>query len=128
FSLQALKETVQAAWHIARYTAEDPVAGLPDADTLMLEPSVDLSLHHPWAVSVDEATEMAIRAETAARDLDKQISNSEGASVDTHEGLFVLGNTRGFLDGYSYTRHGLSVAPIAGRGENMQRDYWYSSV
>lgn len=127
FSVAALRQTVEAAWHIARYTAEDPAAGLPDADALMLEPSVDLSLYHPWQIAVDDATELAIRAEAAALDLDKRISNSEGASVDTQEGQFVLGNTRGFLDGYSYTRHGLSVAPIAGRGDQMQRDFWYVS-
>lgn len=127
FSRAALEQTVEAAWHIARYTAEDPAAGLPDPDQLLLDASPDLSLYHPWALSVEEATQRALRTERAARDLSSQITNSEGAGVDTHEGQFVLGNTRGFLDGYAYTRHGLSVAPIAGRGDNMQRDYWYSS-
>lgn len=127
FSRAALEQTVQAAWHIARYTAEDPAAGLPDVDRLKLDASPDLSLYHPWAISVDEAAKLAIEAEDAARGVSKQITNSEGASVDSHEGQFVMGNTRGFLDGYTYTRHGLSVVPIAGRGENMQRDYWYTS-
>ena len=127
FSRAALEQTVEAAWHIARYTAEDPAAGLPDADQLLRDASPDLSLYHPWELSVEHATQLALRTEQAARDLSPQITNSEGAGVDTHEGQFVLGNTRGFLDGYAYTRHGLSVAPIAGRGDNMQRDYWYSS-
>lgn len=127
FSRAALEQTVQAAWHIARYTAEDPAAGLPDADMLMLDATPDLSLYHPWDVSVDEAARIAIQIEDAARNTSKQITNSEGASVDSHEGQFVMGNTRGFLDGYTYTRHGLSVAPIAGRGDNMHRDYWYTS-
>lgn len=127
FSRAALEQTVQAAWHIARYTAEDPAAGLPEPGELMLEASADLSLYHPWSISVDEAAKMAIAAEQAARDLSSKITNSEGAGVDSHEGQFVLGNTRGFLDGYTYTRHGMSVAPIAGRGDNMQRDYWYVS-
>lgn len=127
FSRAALEQTVEAAWHIARYTAQDPAAGLPDPDQLMLDASPDLSLYHPWALSVEEATQRALRTERAALDLSPHITNSEGAGVDTHEGQFVLGNTRGFLDGYAYTRHGLSVAPIAGRGDNMQRDYWYSS-
>ncbi|UOD50166.1 metalloprotease PmbA [Orrella daihaiensis] len=127
FSRVALEQTVQAAWHIARYTAEDPAAGLPEADKLMLQGSPDLSLYHPWAITVDEAARLAIEAEEAARGVSKQITNSEGASVDSHEGQFVMGNTRGFLDGYTYTRHGLSVVPIAGRGDNMQRDYWYTS-
>ena len=127
FSRTALEQTVQAAWHIARYTAEDPAAGLPDASELMLQASADLSLYHPWDVTVDQATRLAQQAEQAARDTSKKITNSEGASVDSHEGQFVLGNTRGFLNGYAYTRHGFSVAPIAGRGDNMQRDFWYSS-
>lgn len=127
FSAQALRETVEAAWHIARYTAEDPAAGLPDADQLAIGVKNNLQLHHPWAISVEQATEIAVQAERAALATDKRITNTEGAGVDTHEGHFVLGNTRGFLDGYAYSRHGLSVSPIAGRGQSMQRDYWYTS-
>jgi len=127
FSTKALRETVEAAWHIARYTAEDPAAGLPEADQLAIGVKNKLQLHHPWALSVQEATRLAVEAEQAARVTDKRITNTEGAGVDTHEGHFVLGNTRGFLDGYAYSRHGLSVSPIAGRGHSMQRDYWYTS-
>ncbi len=126
FSPRALAETVEAAWHIARYTAEDPVAGLPDADLLARE-FPDLSLHHPWALSTEQAVELAVRAERAADQTDARITNTDGASVSTYEGHFVLGNSRGFLAGYPYSRHSLSVAPIAGRGAHMQRDYWYSS-
>ncbi|VFR93718.1 TldE protein, part of TldE/TldD proteolytic complex [plant metagenome] len=126
FSEAALRETVEAAWHIARYTAEDPVAGLPDADLLVHEPR-DLSLHYPWTISAEEAARLALRAERAAADTDARITNTDGASVSTYEGHFVLGNTRGFLAGYPYSRHSLSAAPIAGRGAHMQRDYWYTS-
>jgi PmbA protein len=127
FSDAALRQTVEAAWHIARYTAEDPAAGLPDADLLAVGARNTLQLHHPWAVSVEQATEMALEAEHAALATDKRITNTEGASIDTHEGHFILGNTRGFLDGYAFSRHGLSVAPIAGRGRSMQHDYWSTS-
>jgi PmbA protein len=127
FSTKALRETVEAAWHIARYTAEDPAAGLPETDQLAIGVKNKLQLHHPWALSVEEATRLAVEAERAALATDKRITNTEGAGVDTHEGHFVLGNTRGFLDGYAYSRHGLSVSPIAGRGQSMQRDYWYTS-
>ncbi len=126
FSAQALRETVEAAWHIARYTAADPAAGLPDADQLAHD-YPDLNLHHPWDISAEEAAALAIRAETAARDTSPLITNTDGASVDTYEGHFVLGNSRGFMGGYPYSRHSISVAPIAGRGANMQRDYWYTS-
>lgn len=126
FSDKALREAVEAAWHIARYTAEDPAAGLPDqAD--MASDYPDLDLHHRWDISAEEAAVLAIQAETAAQDTSRLITNTDGASVDTYEGHFVLGNSRGFLGGYPYSRHSVSVAPIAGRGNAMQRDYWYSS-
>ncbi|HUG58386.1 MAG TPA: metalloprotease PmbA [Candidimonas sp.] len=127
FSAKALRETVEAAWHIARYTAADPAAGLPDADQLASE-YPDLQLHHPWDISAEEAAKLAIKAEGAARDLSPLITNTDGASVDTYEGHFVLGNSRGFMGGYPYSRHSISVAPIAGRGNNMQRDYWYTTA
>ncbi len=127
FSETALKQTVEAAWHIARFTAEDPAAGLPDPADLYLGGPDKLSLHHPWLIGVEAATQMAMIAEQAARDVDRRITNTEGAAVDTHEGHFTMANSRGFLNGFAYTRHGLSVSPIAGRGNGMQRDYWYTS-
>lgn len=127
FSRAALEDTVRAAWHIASHTAEDPAAGLPDPDDLFLGDSPDPQLYHPWDMDADAAAKLALRAERAALDTDRRIANSDGASVNTHVGHFVMGNTRGFLGGYPYSRHSLSVAPIAGRGENMQRDDWYTS-
>ncbi|AEC22070.1 hypothetical protein PT7_3530 [Pusillimonas sp. T7-7] len=127
FSPEALRETVEAAWHIARYTAADPAAGLPDA-ALLATDVPDLDLHHPWDVSAENAAKLAIQAERAARKTSTLITNTDGASVDTYEGHFVLGNSRGFMGGYPYSRHSLSVAPIAGRGVNMQRDYWYTTA
>ncbi|HEX7386028.1 MAG TPA: metalloprotease PmbA [Castellaniella sp.] len=127
FSADALQRTVDAAWHIARYTAEDPAAGLPEPDQLALH-YPDLDLYHPWAIDAEGAKRLAIRAERAALSTSRDITNTEGASVDATEGHFVLGNSRGFLGGYPYSRHSLSVAPIAGRGDGMQRDFWYTSA
>ncbi|TEA79072.1 metalloprotease PmbA [Allopusillimonas ginsengisoli] len=127
FSAKALRETVEAAWHIARYTAEDPAAGLPDASALATD-YPDLQLHHPWDISAEDAASMAISAERAARQVSPLVTNTDGASVDTYEGHFVLGNSRGFMGGYPYSRHSLSVAPIAGRGASMHRDYWYTTA
>lgn len=126
FSEKAVRDTVEAAWHIAKHTAEDNTAGLPDADRLALT-YPDLALHHPWRVDADQAAAIALRGERAALDVDPRIANTEGASVNMSEGQFVLGNTRGFLGGYPYSRHSLSVVPIAGKGNDMQRDYWYTS-
>ncbi len=127
FSTQALRETVDAAWHIARYTAADPAAGLP-SEELLAKDYTDLKLHYPWDISTDGAAKLALAAERAARATSPLITNTDGASVDTYEGHFVLGNSRGFMGGYPYSRHSISVAPIAGRGANMQRDYWYTST
>lgn len=127
FSPEALRQTVEAAWHIARYTAPDPAAGLPDAALLAREVP-DLQLHHPWNLSAEEAADVALSVERAARAVSQQVTNTEGASVGTFEGHFVMGNSRGFLGGYPYSRHSLSVAPIAGKGAAMQRDYWYSTA
>lgn len=126
FSAQALRETVDAAWHIARYTAADPAAGLPEQELLATE-FPDLQLHHPWDIDAESAAAIALEAERAARAVSPLITNTDGASVGTFEGHFVLGNSRGFLAGYPYSRHSLSVAPIAGRGAAMQRDYWYTA-
>lgn len=126
FSDQALRETVDAAWHIARYTAADPAAGLPEAEFLASD-VIDLQLHYPWDIETEAAAAIALQAEHAAREVSPLITNTDGASIGTFEGHFVLGNSRGFLGGFPYSRHTVSVAPIAGRGANMQRDYWYSS-
>ncbi len=126
FSPQALQRTVEAAWHIASHTAADPAAGLPDA-SLLAKHYPDLELHHPWDIDAKQAVNIAKRAEKAALNFDPQITNSEGASVNTQQGHFVLANSLGFMGGYPYSNHSISVAPIAGKGADMQRDYWYSS-
>ncbi len=124
-SPQAIKETVQAACNFARYTSEDPCAGLADK-SLMATELPNLDLYHPWDLSVDQAIEMATRCEAAARDTDERIFNSEGATLNTHSGLHVYGNTHGFVGGYPSTRHSLSCAVVGREGESMQRDYWYT--
>src|SRR5271168_631292 len=86
-----------------------------------------LDLSHPWNVTADRAIEIAKSCEAAALAFDARINNSEGASVGTHQGLHVYGNTHGFVGGYPTTSHTLSCVVLAGTGEEMQRDYWYSS-
>jgi PmbA protein len=130
FSVAALRQTVQAAYDIARFTAEDPAAGLPDAQDLASPAEVarDLDLFHPWAVDAAAAAELARRCEDAALRTHKRISNSEGASVSAQQAHFWSGNSRGFRGGYASSRHYLSVSPIAGKGKDMQRDGWYTSM
>jgi PmbA protein len=126
FSLEAVRATVAKACSIARFTAEDPYSGLADA-ALMARSQPNLELDHPWNLSAERAIEIAKSAESAALKFDSRINNSEGASVNTHQGLHVYGNTHGFVGGYPTTSHTVSCVVLAGTGEDMQRDYWYST-
>jgi PmbA protein len=127
FSTTSLKATVEAAYNIARFTAEDDCAGLADEDQLEKNPQ-DLKLFYPWLISTEEAVALAQRAEAAAFAVDPRVTNSEGAGVHVQQSHFVSANSRGFIGGYPYSRHTLSVTPIAGKGAKMQRDDWYTSV
>ena len=130
FSKAAIVQTVQAAYDIARFTAEDPTAGLPDADDIapLADTQRDLDLFHPWAVTSEQAAQLAMECEAAALKVSRLITNSEGAGVSAQQSHFFSAHTRGFRGGYASSRHSMSVSPIAGRGDNMQRDAWYSSM
>ena len=129
FSQAAIEQTVQAAFDIARFTAEDPFAALPDtADVAQVgEQRDDLELFFPWAITSEAAAQLAVQAEAAALTVDKRITNSEGAAVSAQQSHFFSAHTHGFRGGYASSRHSVSVSPIAGKGEDMQRDAWYSS-
>lgn len=121
-----IAEAIAAAAAIARHTAEDPYAGLPEAE-LMASDYPDLDLDHPWNVTADEAVELAQRCEAAARGHDARIVNSDGAAVDTTRGTMVYGNTHGFVGGYTGSRHSVSCSVVGEQDGAMQRDYWYAS-
>jgi PmbA protein len=126
-SPRAVAETVEKACDIARYTAEDDCAGLADPEELAREVP-DLDLDHPWDLSPEQAVETARACEAAGRSVDSRITNSEGASVGSHRGVRVYGNSHGFLGGFPSTSHSVSCVLLAQAGEEMQRDYWYSSA
>jgi PmbA protein len=130
FSPTALRETVEAALSIARHTAEDVCAGLPENELLAgcEQGFADLDLYHPWLLSIEAATELARRCEHAAFAVSPQVSNSEGASVSIQEGQFIAANSLGFIGGCPSSRHYLSCSVIAGKGDAMQRDDWYSTA
>jgi len=125
FSPQALRATVEAALTIARFTAEDEAAGLPEPE-LLARDAPDLDLYHPWALTIEEMIELARRCEDAAFSVSPLVSNSEGASVSTQAAQFVSANSLGFMGGYPSTRHFISCVPIAERGADKERDDWYS--
>ena len=125
---------MRAAHDIARFTAEDSAAGLPDSQDIATGDAAtrDLDLFHPWAIDAEHALQIALECEAAAFAVDKRITNSEGAGVSAQQSHFVAGNSRGFRGGYASSRHSVSVAPIASvpgrRGDDMQRDAWYTSM
>jgi PmbA protein len=121
----AIAETVAAATNIARYTQEDPCAGLPDPDRLAREfPELDLC--HGWDIDPAAAELQARECERAGLDYDQRIVNSDGAEVSTQQSCRVYGNSLGFIGSYRGSRHALSCVLIAEDGNGMQRDYWYT--
>jgi len=126
-SEKAIIETVKAACNIAKHTQADEYAGLADA-ALMATDFPDLSLNHPWDVDAEQAIEIALRCEQAGFDLDKAISNSEGATVSSHQGGRVCANSHGFMAATQGSRHSISASFIAEDARGMQRDYSYTLV
>jgi len=130
FSEAAIQQTVQAAYDIARFTAEDPTAGLPDEeDIAKVHPELDL--FHPWAINSEQAAQLALACEEAALKTSRRITNSDGAGVSAQQSHFFSAHTHGFRGGYASSRHSMSVAPIAampGKNAEMQRDAWFTSM
>ena len=126
-SREAVRASVEKACAIARYTAEDPYAGLPEREALA-STIPDLDLDHPWEIAAEAAIDIARRCEHAGMQVDARITNSEGASVNTQRHTGVYGNSLGFLAGFSGTSHSVSCALVAQQDEQMQRDYWFTAA
>ena len=122
----AIREAVTKACTFATYTAEDPHAGLADAE-LMCRDISDLALDHPWPIGAAAAIELAIRCEGAALKYDERIDNSEGATVSTNRGTRAYGNSHGFIGSFSKTSHNISCVVLGASDGDMQRDYHYSA-
>jgi PmbA protein len=126
FSPASLEQAVDAALAIARHTAEDDCAGLPEAGELARE-LPDLDLFHPWNIDTEEAIELTRRCEAAAFGVSKKISNSEGATASAQHSQFVFANSLGFVGGHAGSRHYLACSVIAENKGLMQRDDWHSA-
>ncbi len=127
FEPDSIEATVRAACDVARYTSEDPCAGLADVECLAKE-IPDLDLYHPWDLGPEQAIVIARECEDAARAVDPCIDNSEGATVASYAGLRVKANSLGFHGSYRTSYHSISCSVIGRRGEEMQRDYWSSAA
>ncbi|MDH3979966.1 MAG: metalloprotease PmbA [Gammaproteobacteria bacterium] len=123
FEPDGIAATVKAACDIARYTSQDPCAGLADPERLATV-IPDLDLYHPWDLQAEQAIELATECEDAARGVDERIENSEGATIASYVGMRVKGNSNGFLGGYRSSYHSISCSVIGRQDEQMQRDYW----
>jgi len=123
----SLEATVAQACAIARHTEDDPASGLADA-ALMAREFPDLDSWHPWALEADAAVDLALACEAAGREADARIGNSDGASMGRHASLSVYANSHGFIGRERSTSYSIGCALIAGQGEGMQRDGWYSSA
>lgn len=125
FSAAGVEETVRKALSIGSFTAPDEFAGLAEASEMAVGLK-DLDLYHPWDIDVDQATDLAMRTESAARSADARIVNSEGATVTSGVGYRVYANSHGFLGGYPTSTHSLSCRVVAKEGESLEGDYWYA--
>ncbi|KAB8318525.1 metalloprotease PmbA [Tolypothrix campylonemoides VB511288] len=121
----SLLATVEQACAIARHTEDDPAAGLADAGLMAREPR-EFDAWHPWTIDADRAVDLALACEDAGRAADARVGNSDGASLGTGQTLSVYANTHGFVGRERATQHSLGCALIAGQGDAMQRDGWYS--
>ena len=124
---EAIAETVAKALSISRFTAVDEFSGLPDA-ALMARGWPDLDLCHPWEIDAPAAIELARECEAAGRACDPRITNSEGATISTQRMRRVLGNSHGFVGGYPASVHSISCVLLGQSGEDLQRDYWYTTA
>jgi PmbA protein len=122
---EAVAATVLAACNIARFTEEDAYHGLADP-SLMARVLPALDLDHPWTPSVADVEATAREAEAAAREYDRRITNSDGASIATQRGCSVYGNSHGFLGTHVGTRHSISCGVIAEDAKGKQREHYYS--
>ena len=122
---EAIKNTVEAALAIAKYTSPDDCAGLADKE-LMAFDAPDLDLYHAAEIDVDKAVQLALDTEKAALEHDERIVNSEGASFNAHTGVRVYGNSHGMLQSYLSSRYSLSCSVIAEHQDQLERDYEYT--
>jgi len=125
-SEQGIRNTVEAAVSIAKFTGADDCLGLADKE-LMATDLRDLELHHPWQIEVPDMVDIALECEQAAIEFDSRISNSEGASLDTYSGSALYANSHGFISQKQGSQHSISCSVIGATEHGMQRDYWYDS-
>lgn len=121
---QAIARMAEETVTLARATAADPHAGLPEGGFVSDAP--DLGLYDPAdrEVPVEARIARAREAEQAARASDPRITTSEGSEASSSFSCITFGNSQGVLASYESANHGLSCMPIAQDESGMQTDYW----
>ena len=128
-SRASLERVVDEATALARITAEDPHAGLPDAATLIEHvPDLGLEDHEAGELTPEQKIETARRAEAAALAVDPRITNSEGAEYFDRRARYAYATSHGFARGYTTSSFGITVSPVAAQNGEMQRDSWYTTA
>jgi PmbA protein len=126
-SRDSLERVVDEATALARITAEDSHAGLPDPATLIDRvPDLDLSDPGGHDLAPEAKIELARRAEAAALQADSRITNSEGGEFFDRQARYAYATSHGFVQSYATSSFGITVSPVAGTNGDMQRDSWYS--
>jgi PmbA protein len=124
----ALERFISDTVELARLTAPDPHAGLPDPELHPRSlPELDLADSRHGIIPAEQALKMAREAEAAAMAADARIRNSEGSGFDSGVYELIFMNSQGFSGSYRGTSFSLSTVVIAEAGGNMQRDYWYTA-
>jgi PmbA protein len=122
-----IRDLVERAVAMARQAPADPYAGLAPQDRLMRGPAPDLQLDDNSEPDPPAMRAMALAAEDAARAV-SGVTNSEGGSAGHGRVRIALATSDGFAGCYGMSSHSVSASVIAGSGDDMQRDYDYSSV
>jgi PmbA protein len=123
-SAEAVGRMAAEAAALARATAADPSAGIPEDGFATDDPVLDLCAPEDRDVGVEARIQDAFAAEKAARATDPRITNSEGSQVGSGFSRIAYGNSVGFFGAYDSASHSLFSEPLAAANGSMQRDYW----
>lgn len=122
-SKASLKNAIESACLIAKYTQEDPFNGLAPSERMAWDiPNLDL--YYPWNLDAKKSIEIAKECEQIALE-QNEINNSDGAELSSFEGTSVYANSNGLIANLKNTRHSLFCSLIAKRGDEMQTAYEY---
>ena len=123
-SKASLKNAIESACLIAKYTQEDPFNGLAPSERMAWD-RPNLDLYYPWNLDANKSIEIAKECEQIALE-QSEINNSDGAELSSFEGESVYANSNGLIANLKSSRHSLYCSLIAKRGDEMQTAYEYS--